>query len=122
MNFIVKDLMISVLPKSFDLGEVAGCGACTGDSSGPPCSGICPGTRNPITAIREEIWLAENPVQLFLLKQQLQEQLMAVEQRTIAIAKKTQPLSTSDVSMLKDRLGAALQSLEASGAIANAKK
>jgi hypothetical protein len=114
--------MISVLPKSFDLGEVAGCGACTGDSSGPPCSGICPGTRNPITAIREEIWLAENPVQLFLLKQQLQEQLVAVEQRTIAIAKKTQPLSPSDVATLKDRLSAALQSLETSGTMANAKK
>ena len=122
MNFIVKDLMISVLPKSFDLGEVAGCRDCTGDTMGPPCSGICPGTRNPVTAIREEIWLSESPVQLFLLKQQLQEQLVAVEQRTMVIAKKTQPLSTSDASMLKDRLSAALQTLESSSTTASAKK
>jgi hypothetical protein len=113
MHFVVKDLLISVLPEKIDLGKFASCGACTSDSSGPPCSGACPGSRDPITAIKETIFLADNPVTLAYLRQQLQEQLAVVEKRTLDMAKTAKPLSGADVTMLRAHLGTALQELDA---------
>src|SRR5687768_12165344 len=118
MNFIVKDLMISVLPAKFNPSDVESCGACTSDSAGPPCSGACPGTRDPIpdpfAKIQEMVSLEGNPVVLADLKQQLHKQLAAVESRTEVVHKAMRPASEADVSMLKARLSSALDELNVS--------
>lgn len=109
MQFVVKDLLISVLPVNFDIGRF---GTCQQDSEGPPCSGVCPGSKDPITAIKELIILADNPVSLANLKLQLHEQLAMVEHRVDKMAKSAKPLSNADVSMLQSHLGSALKELD----------
>lgn len=111
-NYFVKDLMISVFRD--DLSEVSSCGACTSDSSGPPCSTICPGTRDPLPALTEGIRLEVNPVVLAALHKELQAQLKAVKQQQAEVMQKLQPATHAEREVLRQQLTEALQALDAS--------
>ena len=82
MDFMVKDLMISVLPLrassvgNADWGNIAGCDAgCTPCSDCSKCTLVTPG------GLWERYAEVSNPAQLALLKQQLRETLAAIEAR-----------------------------------------
>src|SRR5688572_23669105 len=105
MNFLVKDLMISVLPDSFDPGKLAGsCGACTGNSEGPPCTGVCPGTRDPLPGMLEQIAIEGNPAVLAFLKLRLKEHINAIEAREAAVREAMRPRTEADIAALKTKL------------------
>ena len=110
-NFFVKDLMISVFRD--DLSEVASCGACTSDSSGPPCSTICPGTKDPLPDLTEGIRLEVNPVVLAALHKQLETQLHAVKAQQHEVMRQLQPNSDEERALLRAHLTEALRSLDA---------
>jgi hypothetical protein len=117
MDFIVKDLMISVLPfrrsaggagdigpraNSCDAGAT-GCGTCTGMTT---CPGGCTGgTPHPAD------WWAQvvNPITLSALKQQLRETLAAVEAREAVIHESMRPSSATELQMLQTHLESALE-------------
>jgi hypothetical protein len=117
MDFIVKDLMISVLPlrPSPTIAGLAGCDAgCTAKSDCGTCTGMtrCPGgctggTPHP-TDLYEQV---SNPAALALLKQQLQETLAAVEARERVVHEAMQPRSATEVEILRVHLEAALEEL-----------
>ncbi|KAA9107943.1 hypothetical protein [Microbacterium rhizomatis] len=111
MEFIVKDLMISVLPQ-FDPRDASSCGACSADSSGPPCTGICPGSKDPFEGHYEGIRLEDNPRVLAALKQQLHAHIAAVEARESALYKQLAPSTPADVRALRAHLTAALDALD----------
>jgi hypothetical protein len=112
MDFIVKDLMISVLPlRGVRIGDVASCGACTSDSIPPgPCGRTMGGWED---FIKQAI---NPPVALAALKQQLKETLAAVEAREKAIHESMRPTSAAEISVLQSHLAAALEELKAKGA------
>ena len=117
MSFIVKDLMISVLPKIVDAGELAGsCGACSSDSAGPPCSGICPGSRNPFEGLLEHIAIEGNPSALAILKQQMKEHINAIDKREKVVMSSMHPKSAADRKMLQEKLTDALKELQSQSA------
>src|SRR4029077_12779803 len=96
MKFIVKDLMISVLPlRPSGSGGFpgGGCGDCT------PCSNDC--TRCSISH-RFEDWLSDpDPNRLAALKQQLRGTLAAVEAREKALYDEMRPRTVAEVENLQ---------------------
>lgn len=109
-QFFVKDLMISVF--SDDLSEIASCGACTSDSSGPPCSTVCPGTKDPLPALTDGIRLEVNPVVLGALQQELESQLEAVKAQRLEVMRQLEPTSDEERDLLRRQLERALRSLD----------
>jgi hypothetical protein len=118
MEFVVKDLMISVLPLRASAAIAARpeaesdptCGTCTG------CTGIsggcgAVGTRNPLD-FREALILPVGPAVLATLKQQLREALAMVEAREAVVHRSMQPKSAAEIEVLQTHLTAALESLQ----------
>ena len=117
MKFIVKDLMISVLP--FRGGFVGGecdagptcactCTPCTGGCS--PCSDC---SKCTATTPGESWWNdIVDPERLAALKAQLTMQLAMVEAREKVVAESLQPKSAAETEMLEHYLKAALESLK----------
>lgn len=114
MDFIVKDLMISVLPFRRSLtgggggvgplaGCDAGCSTCTGMTT---CPGGCTGGTPHPTDWYEQV---TNPVTLSLLKQQLRETLAAVEAREKVVHDAMRPTSAAELQILQANLEAALE-------------
>lgn len=110
MDFMIKDLVLSLNPR-LDLGRYASCGACTSDSSGPPCSGICPGSKDPMPALYEGIRAERSPALLAVLKEQLLAHLAAVDERATALQNERQ-FSEADKEMLREQLTGALRALD----------
>jgi hypothetical protein len=110
-NFFVKDLMISVFRD--DLSEIASCGACTSDSSGPPCSTVCPGTKDPLPDLTDGIRLEVNPVVLAALQKELEIQLHAVREQQQAVMRQLQPTNDEERALVRQQLTEAHRSLDA---------
>ncbi len=118
MKFIVKDLMISVLP--FKPGSFGGecdagptcactCTPCTGGCS--PCSDCSKCT----TTTPGESWWNDivDPERLAALKAQLTMQLAMVEAREKVVHESLRPKSAAEIQMLESHLTAALEALRA---------
>jgi hypothetical protein len=113
MEYIVKDLMISVLPLrkgDMGLGDVNACGACTVDSSGPPCT--CGGTKALWQYYLDQAVNPAGPAALATLKLQLRETLAAVEAREKAMHESMRPSSAAEVDILRAHLSAAIDELK----------
>ena len=111
MDFIVKDLMISVMPlRGYRLGGfAAACGACTSDSTAPgPCGR---GSGGPMENYLDYVINPASPMVLAALKQQLRETLAAVEAREKVVLQSMRPTSAAEISMLQSHLTAALDEL-----------
>jgi hypothetical protein len=115
MEFIVKDLMISVLPlRGVRLGDVASCGACTSDSTAPgPCG---KGSGGPIENWLDYVISPATPAGLAALKQQLREALASVEAREKVVHESMRPTSAAEISILQTHLTAALEDLKTTAA------
>jgi hypothetical protein len=109
MPFVVKDLMITLLPLRGDCGDAGasclctGCTGCTGDTNqtkGTPCSDGCPAD-----------FMNMSWVELVALKQQLREKLAAVEARENLVMENLRPKSAAEIEALKHSLQAALDEL-----------
>lgn len=112
-TYVIKDLMINVMG---GLDELTTCGACTSDSSGPPCSGICPGTRDPMPGLLEGIRLEMNPAVLASLEAELELQLRNVRERRTVLATELSPQSSEEVAQVREQLTKALAALDDSSA------
>lgn len=116
MEYIVKDLMISVLPlrkSELNIGDINSCGACSVDSSGPPCT--CGGTKALWQYYLDQLVNPAGPSALATLKQQLREALAAVEAREKVVHQAMRPSSAAEVDILKSHLSAAIEELNSTG-------
>jgi hypothetical protein len=113
MEFIVKDVIISVLPlRQSSLSGIAEvCGGCTGCSD---CSQCSTGTRE--VDLGSLVTNPANPAQLAVLKQQLREALAAVEAREQVVYEAMRPTSVTEIEILQSHLEAALEELRRSAA------
>jgi hypothetical protein len=112
MQYIVKDLMISVLPlRPGDASKpdclCTGCTGCTGNTNQTKAP-ACPGDFDLYAQV-------SNPGQLALLKQQLREALAAVEAREKVVLESLKPQSSAEVELLQAHLTAALEELKQRG-------
>lgn len=115
MEFIVKDLMISVLPlRGGRFSDALSCGACTSDSIAPgPCGR---GSGGPIERFIDLVVNPASPLALATLKQQLRESLAAVEAREKVLHQSMRPTSAAEISILQTHLTAALEELKENAA------
>jgi hypothetical protein len=118
MDFIVKDLMISVLPLRSGLGDITACGACTGITTFPGLGASCgvSGTKIPRESWLDYVINPATPAALAALKQQLREALAAVEAREKVVHQSMRPTSAAEISILQSHLTAALEELRESAA------
>jgi hypothetical protein len=114
VNYIIKDLMITVLPlRPANLpgggGVVAGCDAgCTPCSDCSKCTLTTPGGIDRYTQV-------SNPADLAILKHQLREFLAMIEAREKVVHEAMRPKSVSEMEMLQAHLNNALETLRTSG-------
>jgi hypothetical protein len=110
MHFVVRDLMISVLPLRplGGTGGLAGCeaGACTPCSDCSKCTLVTPGGHLGDDVINPD------PTRLAALKQQLQAALSSVESREKVVLDSLRPKSVAEIEFLRGQLTAALEDLE----------
>jgi hypothetical protein len=122
MKYVVKDLMINVLPLTQKILPSGGCdaGACTSACSGcTPCSGgcsPCSDCSKCSTSTPGDIldWISHvyDPVVLGQLKEQLKVVTAGVEAREKAMYQAMRPTTETEIEMLKGHLKAALQELD----------
>lgn len=110
MDFLVKDLMISVFPLR-GLAAAA-CNACT------DCSGMtdrCPGCSETVSkGIEDLLTLIVNPASpqsLAMLKEQLRQALAAVEAKERVLHESLRPKTLEEVELLRGHLTAAIEEL-----------
>ena len=104
MDFIVKDLMIRLLPTTGISPVAASCGGCT------DCSSCSSNTR--ILDLGDIRTLPVSPFVLSLLKHQLREALSVVEAKERAVAESLRPTTAADIEALQTHLTAALKELQ----------
>lgn len=113
MQYIVKDLMISVLPLRPTGSAAPGDCLCTGCTG---CTGNTRQTKSPACGPDFDPFAEiSNPAQLAALKQQLREQLAGVEAREKVVLESMQPRSSVEFDILQSHLTAALQDLKQKG-------
>lgn len=116
MKFVVKDLMISVLPLRGRGGlPGGGCDAGCTNHCGSGCTNPCASGGACGTGTTKDLdWIAHvfDPVVLVELKQQLKDALALVEVREKAALEAMKPQSRSEVELLRARLTEALQELD----------
>jgi hypothetical protein len=111
MKFVVKDLMISVLPLRGQ-GPFAGgceCSHCSGACTNPCASAGACGSQT-----KGFDWVSQvfDPPYLADLKQQLKDALVLVEAREKAVLESMRPQSAAEVELLRAHLTEALEELK----------
>lgn len=111
-TYVIKDLMINVMGGLEDLAS----SGCQQESEGPPCSGICPGSKDPMPALRDGISLEKNPMVLAVLEAELELQLQNARERRSLLSSELAPQSSEEVAQIRQHLTKALAALDDSPA------
>lgn len=110
MDFLVKDLMISLFPLRGV--TVAACGACTDCSSlTDRCPGCSESGSKDIEDLLSPIINPASPQALAVLKTQLRQVLASVEAKEQVLHDSLRPKSMQEVELLQGHLTAALEEL-----------
>ena len=111
-TYVIKDLMINVMGGLEDLAS----SGCQQESEGPPCSGICPGSKDPMPELRDGIRLEKNPMVLAILEAELELQLQNARERRTLLTTELSPQSSEEVAQVREQLTKALAALDDSPA------
>jgi hypothetical protein len=115
MKFVVKDLMVSVLPVRGAGSLLAGCDAgCTGHCSGA-CTNPCASAGACASLSTKDLdWISHvfDPPYLAQIKQQLKDTIALVEAREKSVLDAMRPQSQQEVELLRAHLSEALEELK----------
>src|SRR5215471_18216264 len=108
MNFVVKDLMITILPNRSDLAARQPSTACdAGGTCCPHLTSAC--TPAPSTHLRVRASEAATLEEIMALKAQLRESLAIAEAREKVILQDLQPKSPEELHLLETLLQGAIE-------------